>query len=147
AWDGFRQKPLAGNGFGSYESFSESVVDLTQPLVVGGVTYSAHSVPLQILYEWGLAGLLLAAWASWLVVRRCWNAVLAPVAVAAAVVAVFETFQYVVQVSWVAGLALAIGLNFRLTAAAAARTMPPQDALAIWATRWNERPSNSPTSR
>lgn len=113
AWDGFTRHPLFGNGFGSYEAFSESVVDLAQPLVVGGTTYSAHSAPLQILYEWGVAGLTLAALASWLLLRRCWSLVLLPVAVAAVVVALFETFHYVVQVSWVAGLVLAVGLNGR----------------------------------
>lgn len=113
AWRGFTDSPLAGHGFGSFRVYSSSVVDLTRPLEVGGVTYSAHSVPLQVLYEWGVLGLFLSALATWVVVRRCWSPVILPAVVAAAVVAAFETFQYVVQVSWVCGLVLAVGLRYQ----------------------------------
>ena len=113
AWGGFIGSPLVGHGFGSFQVYSSSVVDLARPLEVGGVTYSAHSIPLQVLYEWGLVGLVLGGLATWAVLRRCWSPVIMPVVMAAAVVAAFETFQYVVQVSWVAGLVLAVGLRYR----------------------------------
>lgn len=153
AWSGFADRPLNGNGFGSFEIYSPSVVDLTRPLEVGGNTYSAHSVPLQILYEWGAVGLALAAWAAWLVARRCWSPVIVPVVAGASVVGLFETPQYVVQVSWVLGLVLAVGLRYRRTEAvapavpAASMSMPRPAASSVTHARNSEEKRSDENDR
>ncbi|MDQ4131960.1 MAG: O-antigen ligase family protein [Actinomycetota bacterium] len=113
AWRGFLARPLVGHGFGSFEAYSSTIVDLTDPTVVGGVTYSAHSLPLQVLYEGGLLGLLLLVSGVTLVLRATWNRVIGPVVVAFVVDSFFETFPHVVQVSWILGLILAISLLHR----------------------------------
>ncbi|MDQ3979875.1 MAG: O-antigen ligase family protein [Actinomycetota bacterium] len=125
AWEGFVSQPLVGKGFGSFEAYSSAVVDLADPHRVGGVTYSAHNLVFQILYEGGLVGLALIGWAAWLVLRRCWHPVLAPVTVAFLADSLFETFPYVVQVSWVMGLVLAVGLSHRAASEPVAATRDP----------------------
>lgn len=114
AWDGFREEPVTGHGFGSFEVYSPAVVDLAQPGVVGGFTYSVHNLPLQILYEGGLLGFLAVLAVATAVLRRCWHPVVAAAVVAGVVDSIFETFPYVVQVSWVLGLVGAVGLAYRV---------------------------------
>ncbi|HEX6597590.1 MAG TPA: hypothetical protein VF045_11675, partial [Acidimicrobiales bacterium] len=108
------------HGFGSFEIYSPAVVDLAQPGVVGGFTYSAHNLPLQILYEGGLLGLVGVLGAALAVLRRCWHPLLAAVVVAGVVDSMFETFPYVVQVGWVLGLVGAVGLAHRVRRAESA---------------------------
>lgn len=128
AWNGFGDEPVAGHGFGSFEVYSPAVVDLAQPGVVGGFTYSAHNMPLQILFEGGVIGLLLVLVAATAVVRRGWHPVIAAVVVAGVVDSMFETFPYVVQVSWVLGLVGAVGLSYRVRRAAADGPTPAPPA-------------------
>ncbi len=112
AWEGFVDAPVIGNGFGSFKVYSPLFVDPSAPSTTG-TTYSAHNLPLQILYEGGLVGIVAVLTATWLVVRRCWALVMAPALVTIVVDSIFETFPYVVQVSWVLGLVFAVGLKYR----------------------------------
>ncbi|MCA1690684.1 MAG: O-antigen ligase family protein [Actinobacteria bacterium] len=112
AWDGFVDHPATGSGFGSFDVYSRFLVDPLNP--TGNTTYSAHNLTLQILFEGGIIGFLAVALATWLLLRRCWSVVMLPCALAVFVDSFFETFPYVVQVSWVYGLIFAVGLRHRL---------------------------------
>lgn len=112
AFDGFDRSPLVGNGFGSFEASSESFGDTANAKAVP-VTYSAHNLPLQVLFETGLVGLIVVVVASGALLQRCWHPVLLPTAAAMAVHAMFETMPYVVQTSWIYGIVLAVGLSSR----------------------------------
>ena len=125
ALDMFRRRPALGNGFGSFHVTSPHIVEnfVSAPSLaavdpaVGQPTSSAHNVLLQILAEGGLVGLVVVAWSVSYLLSACWHAVLTPVVIAIVVDALFDTFAYVVQVSWVLGLVVAVGLKFRAAAA------------------------------
>lgn len=120
ALDLFRRRPVLGNGFGSFHVTSPHIVEnfvtastYAYDPAVGQPTSSAHNVILQILAEGGLVGLMVLSWCISFLLSACWHAVLLPVLVAIFVDALFDTFAYVVQVSWVLGLVFAVGLKFR----------------------------------
>jgi O-antigen ligase len=124
-WDAalelFSRRPVFGHGFGSYNVTSPHVIEdfVTSakfgPVIpgLGQPTSSAHNVVLQVLAEGGIVGMAVVSWCVAYLLRGCWHALLLPVVVAIFVDSLFDTFAYVVQVSWVLGLVFAIGLRYR----------------------------------
>ena len=121
AWDFFRERPVLGHGFGSFTATSPNIVEdfvtegkygPVQP-GVGQPTSSAHNLILQVLAEGGIVGFAIVVWSIWYLLRTCWHSVIGPVLVALFIDSLFDTFAYVVQVSWVLGLVFATGLKFR----------------------------------
>ena len=121
AWQSFAERPVFGHGFGSFTVTSPHVVE---DFVTAGKygpampgvpqpTSSAHNAILQVMAEGGLIGLGIVVWSVWYLLRTCWHAVIGPVLVALFVDSLFDTFAYVVQVSWVLGLVFSTGLKFR----------------------------------
>ena len=121
AWDGFRRRPAEGHGFGSFDyvsrfiqqDFSTAAKNVTANPLDANHTSSVHNLFLQILFEGGVFGLAAVCWSVWHVLKRCWHPVIMPVALAFCIDAMFETFPYVVQASWIIGLVFAVGLYLR----------------------------------
>jgi O-antigen ligase len=133
----FRQRPLVGHGLGSFNITSPHIVEnfvtssrfTTFDPAVGQPTSSAHNVVLQVLAEGGIVGFAVVAWSVYYLLRTCWHSVLLAVVVAIFVDSLFDTFVYVVQVSWVLGLVFATGLCLRSAEAPAG---PPSDGVVAW---------------
>jgi len=121
ALDLFRRSPIVGHGFGSFNVTSPNIIeDFVSSAKYGPVTpgvaqptSSAHNVLLQVMAEGGLIGLAIVSWSVYYLLRACWHAVLVPVTLAILVDSMFDTFPYVVQMSWVLGLVFATGLQRR----------------------------------
>lgn len=112
AWSGIGESPVIGHGFGSFQFSSPYIVEFSG--AGSNTTPSAHNIFLQVGYEGGLAGLLFVAVAVWMILRPCWSSVLVPASVMLTVDGMFETFPYVIQVSWVIGVMMAVGLHHRM---------------------------------
>jgi O-antigen ligase len=127
AWRFFTEGPVFGHGLGSFTTTSPNIVEdfvtsakygPAQP-GVAQPTSSAHNVILQVLAEGGVVGFAIVAWSVYFLLRASWHAVILPVLIAILVDSLFDTFAYVVQVSWVLGLVFAVGLKFRSSEAGA----------------------------
>ena len=121
AWRFFRERPLFGHGFGSFTTTSRNIVeDFVTSAKYGPAqpgapqpTSSAHNMVLQVLAEGGIVGMAIVAWSVGYLLQTTWHAVIMPVLVALFIDSLFDTFAYVVQVSWVLGPVFAAGLLFR----------------------------------
>lgn len=121
ALDMFRRRPVFGHGFGSFNATSPHIIEdfvtanesgSFDPLV-GQPTSSAHNVILQVLAEGGILGLAIVGWCLYYLLHGCWHRVLLPVMAAIFVDSLFDTFAYVIQMSWILGLVFATGLKLR----------------------------------